>query len=106
MVKTSSVENLYAFISNNCEKYNITTYYSYTRAINNFEDGLLLARLICLIIFIVLLVITLLISINSINQTIKSKDKENGILRSIGITIKDIKKILLRSTQELEIFGL
>jgi len=93
MVKTSSVENLYAFISNNCEKYNITTYYSYTRAINNFEDGLLLARLICLIIFIVLLVITLLISINSINQTIKSKDKENGILRSIGITIKDIKKI-------------
>ena len=93
MVKTSSVENLYAFISNNCEKYNITTYYSYTRAINNFEDGLLLARLICLIIFIVLLVITLLISINSINQTIKSKDEENGILRSIGITIKDIKKI-------------
>ena len=91
MVKTSSVENLYAFISNNCEKYNITTYYSYTRAINNFEDGLLLARLICLIIFIVLLVITLLISINSINQTIKSKDKENGILRSIGIIIKDIK---------------
>lgn len=93
MVKTSSVENLYAFISNNCEKYNITTYYSYTRAINNFEDGLLLAILICLIIFIVLLVITLLISINSINQTIKLKDKENGILRSIGITIKDIKKI-------------
>ena len=45
------------------------------------------------IVFIVLLVITLLISINSINQTIKSKDKENGILRSIGITIKDIKKI-------------
>ena len=93
MVKTSSVANLYDFISYNCEKYNITAYYSYTRAINNFEDGLLLARLICLIIFIVLLVITLLISINSINQTIKSKDKENGILRSIGITITDIKKI-------------
>ena len=93
MVKTSSVDNLYDFLSYNCKQYNITAYYSYTRAINNFEDGLLLARLICLIIFIVLLVITLLISINSINQTIKSKDKENGILRSIGITIKDIKKI-------------
>ena len=59
----------------------------------NFEECLLLARLICSIIFVVLLIITLLISINSINQTIKSKDKENGILRSIGIAVKDVKKI-------------
>lgn len=93
MIKTSSVDNLYDFISYNCEKYNVTAYYSYTDAVNDFEEGLLLARLICSIIFVVLLIITLLISINSINQTIKSKDKENGILRSIGIAVKDVKKI-------------
>ena len=93
MIKSSSVEDLYDFISYNCNKYNITAVHSYTNAITDYAEGLLLAQLICGIIFVVLLVITILISINSINQTIKSKDKENGILRSIGVSLIDIKKI-------------
>lgn len=95
LVSTKSVKDLYEFIREIRKNYNVTIYYPYTKGINEFSDGLVMGKVIAYVVLVITFVIILSFSILSINQTVKQKDKENGILRSIGVSIKDIKKIYL-----------
>ncbi len=95
MIKTSSVEDLYSFIKDVKNSYNVSIYYPYTSGINDLSVGITAGITICYVVFSITLIVIVLVTTMTVSYTVKSKNKENGILRSIGISTRDIKKIYL-----------
>ena len=94
LVKTSSVKNNYSFLK---KIYNDGYYANYycTEKITAFQDGLSIAQFISSILVVLMIILIVLINTIIISQIVKSKDKENGVLRAIGVKKSSILNIYL-----------
>lgn len=95
IIKTSSVDELLSFFKYLHDDNNLYPSYMYTRVINNFEEDVKLAQLICGVIVLVMGIVIILIINTFTGKIIKAREKEYGILRSIGVRIQDISKIYI-----------
>lgn len=95
LIKTSSVDNQYSFLKFIYNDYGYYANYYYTERLNSFEDDLSVARFISNILVPLMILLIVLINTIVISQIVKSKDKENGILRAIGIKKKSILNVYL-----------
>jgi len=95
LVKTSSVKNQYDFLKMVYREYGFFANYFYTERLTAFEDGLSIARFVSNILIPLMIILIVLINTIVISQIVKSKDKENGILRAMGIKKKSILNIYL-----------
>lgn len=99
LIKTSSVNNQYSFLKSIYNKYGYYANYFYTNRLNSFENDLSIARFISNILVPLMIILITLINALVISQIVKSKDRENGILRAMGIKKKSILNVyLLQST--------
>lgn len=85
LVKTSSIKNQYSFLKTIYNDYGYFANYYYTERLNSFEDDLSIAQFISNILVPLMIILIVLINTIVISQIVKSKDKENGVLRAIGI---------------------
>ncbi len=95
LIKTSSVDDQYAFLKFIYNKYGYFANYYYTERLNSFEDNLSVARFISNIFVVLMILLIVLINTIIISQIVKSKEKENGILRAIGIKKQSILNVYL-----------
>lgn len=95
LIKTSSVDNQYALLKSIYNKYGYFANYYYTERLNSFEDNLSFAIFISNILVFLMILLIVLINTIIISQIVKSKEKENGILRAMGIKKKSILNVYL-----------
>ena len=95
VIKTSSVDNQYKFLKSIYKKYGLYANYCYTTKLKLLNDNLDTARLIFKVLMPITIILIVLINTIVISQIVKAKDKENGILRAIGIKKNSILNIYL-----------
>ena len=95
VIKTSSVDNQYKFLKSIYKKYGLYANYCYTTKLKMLNDNLDTARLIFKVLIPITIILIVLINTIVISQIVKAKDKENGILRAIGIKKNSILNIYL-----------
>ena len=95
VIKTSSVDNQYKFLKSIYKKYGLYANYCYTTKLKLLNDNLDTARLIFKVLMPITIILIVLINTIVISQIVKAKDKENGILRAIGVKKSSILNIYL-----------
>ena len=95
LIKTSSVDNQYEFLKQIYNDYLIYPSYCYTNRLVKTQGDLLLTIFICKLLVPISIILVILINTIIISQIVKAKDKENGILRAIGVKKSSILNIYL-----------
>lgn len=95
LVKTSSIKNQYSFLKPIYDDYGYFANYYYTERLTSFEEDLEIAKVVSKILVPLMIALIVLINTIIISQIVKSKDKENGVLRAIGVRKQSIINIYL-----------